>query len=157
MGPFDLIGIETTINSYLGENPDFESKLPEFWKDFDRAKKDHSLKTSAVNYGVAISSSENMFEEDLRYFAGIPTPINKVLPPGFVSLEIEEQFYAVFENVGLADKSLATINYVYGIWLPESGYRRAKGFDFEIFDERYSLNNPASISRYCIPIEQVIQ
>ncbi|MGZ3782442.1 MAG: GyrI-like domain-containing protein [Pseudobdellovibrionaceae bacterium] len=153
LGPLNLIGMETTITSFLGEHPDFESKLPEFWKNFDRAKRDHSLNSNAVNYGVAISSSENMFEEDLKYFAGIPAPIPKEIPPGFVTLYLGEQLYAVFENVGLADKSLATIDYIYGIWLPESGYQRAKGFDFEIFDGRYTLTDPASISQYCIPIE----
>lgn len=153
LGPLSLVGMKTTITSYLGENPDFEQKIPPFWMEFDQLKRKFSMDMDAFNYGVAISTSENMFEEELTYFAAVPSPADGVIPSGMLSLTIKQQLYAVFENQGLADKSQATIDYIYGIWLPESGYQRAKGYDFEIFDHRYSLKNPLSISRYCLPIE----
>lgn len=152
LGPLNLIGVETTISSFLGENPDFESKLPIFWRKFDQLKKIHNMDMNADNYGVAISASESMMEENLIYFAGISSDEKKI-PGEMVSLQINEKRYAIFENIGLAEKSLATIDFIYGTWLPDSGYKRAKGFDFEIFDHRYSLDNPHSVSRYCLPIE----
>ncbi|HEY8271979.1 MAG TPA: GyrI-like domain-containing protein [Pseudobdellovibrionaceae bacterium] len=155
LGPFNLLGKVTTITSFLGKNPDFESKLPGFWKEFNREKGAHSLNNNTESYGVAISSSQDMFEEELKYFAGIPVPAEREIPKEFVPLHMDEQLYAVFENKGLADKSQLTIDYIYGVWLPESGYQRARGFDFEIFDHRYSLDSSDSLSQYCIPIEKI--
>lgn len=154
-GPLKLVGVDTQINSFLGDDPDFVDKLPQFWKSLYRSLGEHFYDHRSVLYGVALCESERLFENSLRYFGGIPWTTEMSNPPeGYQTCEIPEKQYAIFENIGLADKSRATIDYIYGIWLPQSGYKRSRGFDFETFDKRYQFDNPNSISNYYIPIEK---
>lgn len=59
---------------------------------------------------------------------------------GTVRLDIAGGLYAVFdtpaaERYSFVDTVRRTWDWVCGVWLPESGYRRGKGFELESYIE----------------------
>lgn len=104
-----------------------------------------------VSYGVMDNFDSTTGEFD--YIAAQKVSQVEDLPPGVVSWQIPQQTYAVFST------TLPTLREVfdkiYNEWLPESGYGRALGPEFELYDERF---NPAEIHSKLdlyIPIRKV--
>jgi AraC family transcriptional regulator len=48
----------------------------------------------------------------------------------------------------------ATFDAIYNGWLPNSGYRRAKGLEFELYDAQFDPNRPDSKMFIYVPVEQ---
>ena len=40
----------------------------------------------------------------------------------------------------------------YQQWLPQSGYKRAAGAEFELYDEKFNPQDPAATLYLCVPI-----
>jgi AraC family transcriptional regulator len=72
------------------------------------------------------------------------------VPDGMVSWSIPAQTYAVFPS------TLSTIGEAwmtaYQQWLPTSGYQRAAGPEFELYDEKFNPQDPAATLYLCVPI-----
>lgn len=154
LGPFRFIGLQVEISSFL-QDKEYVEKAPAHWRMFTKRLNELQQRKSENRYGVAFSEGGQMLESRLQYLAALDCLDTAPVPTGMIEALFEKRLYAIFENVGLADRSQDTIDYVYGFWLPNSGYRRAEGSDFEIFDDRYSLSNPQSVSSYCLPIERL--
>ncbi|MCB0411813.1 MAG: GyrI-like domain-containing protein [Bdellovibrionales bacterium] len=147
-----IIGLTTTIRSPLGEEADFIDKLPPLWSEIleKRALIPHRKKGRV--FGIAVGEQGSLNEETMTYFAGFEVPLGTEPPSEFSKLDLKSQTYATFENQGLPDVSSVTMDYIYGIWLPQSDYKRGSGYDFEIFDSRYNPSDDKSISTYYLPI-----
>lgn len=63
------------------------------------------------------------------------------VPSGMVSHQVPESKYAFYTHQGLESELGRSYDYVYGQWLREHGYE-PKGYDFEIWDERYKPESP---------------
>ena len=120
---------------------------------FNPLRKEIADRITGVGYGLVLSSSGTMTDDVFDYVAAVEVRTFAGQPDGLLQITTPEQLYAVFEKRGLADKSKMSLDYIYGYWLPYSGYTRARGYDFEIFDHRTRLDNPDSISFHCIPID----
>lgn len=153
-GPFELMGLETHIHSPLGVDADFDEKVPAVWRQFIDLHWDSLLANAKVKFGVALSPSQTFLEETMTYFAGVEKQAGAIQSLNLKTLTIEKTKYAIFEHIGLASKTHHSIDYIYGVWLPQSGYRRANGFDFETFDENFSMSSEDSKSCYYLPIEE---
>lgn len=68
------------------------------------------------------------------------------------SLTSPEQLVAIFEVNGRCSVVGRTVDYIYGLWLPNSEYTRADGDDYELFDDRYDFDKSNSPSKYVIPV-----
>jgi AraC family transcriptional regulator len=72
------------------------------------------------------------------------------VPDGMVSWNIPTQTYAVFPS------TLPQIGErwteAYQQWLPRSGYQRAVGPEFELYDEKFNPQDPAAVLYICVPI-----
>ena len=71
------------------------------------------------------------------YIAAVPVTNNAKVPEGMVSTTIPAGRYAVFTHRGAIAELPHTINYIWGTWLPQCGYERREGPDFELYDERF--------------------
>jgi len=63
------------------------------------------------------------------------------VPLGMISHTISESKYVTYTHKGLESELGKSYDYVYGKWIRETG-NEPKGYDFEIWDERYKPENP---------------
>jgi AraC family transcriptional regulator len=148
-----FIGLAKQINSPLGNDSDAGNVLPAHWIYFNKRRAEIQGRVRGFGYGIAISHLGRMEEDVLLYLAAAEVEGASPVPKGMMAFEFTEQTYAVFETQGSPETCNAITDYIYGIWLPQSGYIRSEGFDFEIYDNRYRLGQESSISRYFLPIQ----
>jgi AraC family transcriptional regulator len=102
-----------------------------------------------VCYGVCANYDQTSHEFD--YLAAMEVNSADDIPKGMECLDVPEATYAVFTC------TLPTIGeiyaYIYATWLPQSGHRRTGGPEFELYDERFSPEDPSSEMEIYIPIE----
>ena len=72
------------------------------------------------------------------------------VPDGMVSWNIPTQTYAVFPST--LPQIGETWTEAYQQWLPQSGYQRAVGPEFELYDEKFNPQDPAAVLYICVPI-----
>jgi predicted transcriptional regulator YdeE len=133
---------------YRGRNE--KGEIPQLWQAFGpRMGELVHAAGEPIAYGVMDHFDEVSGEFD--YLAGIKVGEGGDLPDGMVSWQIPAQTYAVVST------TLPTIRDVfdelYNAWLPASGYRRAPGPEFELYDERFNAAEPHSELDLYIPIE----
>lgn len=146
-----LVGISTTIDSTLGNEKDVFHHVKSHWKKFNKLRDDIPFSTNYNSYGVISDSSKNLRDEKLNYFSGVLVDSFSSSLYGFKRLELEEKQYAVFQVEGDHQCCQVTADYIYGFWLPQSGYVRDEGYDFEFFAESFNLKTQCT-SYYYIPI-----
>jgi AraC family transcriptional regulator len=104
-----------------------------------------------VCYGAMDHYSEATGEFD--YLAACEAKSAAALPAGMVSWSIPAQTYAVLPctlpQIGEAWAE------VYQQWLPTSGYQRAAGPEFELYDEKFNPQDPNATLYLCVPIVSV--
>ena len=64
-----------------------------------------------------------------------------------------ERVYAVFVHKGAAGSGPEIFRYIFGKWLPESGYLPDKRPHFEILGEKYKNEDPDSEEEIWIPVK----
>lgn len=99
-------------------------------------------------YGVA--SDFDREAQRFNYLAGYQVDPGAALPDGFDTAVVPATTYAAFWTTlpGLME----TIRHANEVWLPASGYRRAEGPEFELYDERFDPSQPDSPMAFVIPI-----
>ena len=75
------------------------------------------------------------------------------IPDGMESLILEGGLYAVFMHKGTAGSAQSTLNFIFGNWLPASGYSADNRAHFEIMGEKYNKDDPSSEEEIWIPIK----
>jgi AraC family transcriptional regulator len=148
----DLRGIEIEIDSTLGGEQTAYESVKSHWINFAKMLEQLQKPKSVINYGLISDVNSSLNDERLIY-AAATAGWGEDLPQNTNRYSIEKQAYAIFEVRGNPRSCHVVADYIYGIWLPQSAWRRAKGFDIEIFSADYSSNYPEkSILRYAVPI-----
>jgi AraC family transcriptional regulator len=154
--PSHFVGSPIDIASPLDTEADICRQLPQHWLEFNRRRHEIAGRERGVGYGIAASSThgpDGMDGETLHYIAAARVDaLPRAVPAEMKSVSISGGKYAVFERTGHVEACFATVGYIYGVWLPQSGLLRGPGPDLEIFDHRYRLADPSSRSRYYLPI-----
>jgi len=149
-----LMGIEIQIPSPLTEDLGYVQQVSNLWLNFNPRRKEILNRKQGIGYGLITSLSQDMIDDTLSYMASVEINPNEN-PPAPLEMkrvDLGPQLYATFEKRGLADKTRMSLDYIYGFWLPQSGFERTQGYDLEIFDSRLRLDQPDSLSIYCIPV-----
>ena len=106
--------------------------------------------------GITISDSGNFDEPELNYMAAVAFAGNASLPtlqPGMVTHALPAQQIARFSVASVdIDTVGKTMDYIYGYWLPDSGYQRAQGDDYELFEDVVDMDFTDIRSAYVIPL-----
>jgi len=139
---FTVVGMK-----YRGENK--ENEIAQMWREFiPRIKEIKHISNDEVSYGVCSDLEDtDVFE----YVAGMEVDSAADIPEGMVSWRVPEQKYAVFTC------TLQTLHTAYKhafqTWLPQSGYQRGDGLDFELYDETFDPEAEGSELYIYIPIK----
>jgi predicted transcriptional regulator YdeE len=132
---------------YHGKNENNE--ITQMWREFGpRMREIQHAVNPDVCYGVCSGPEE---DDEFDYIAGFEVHSTRDIPEGMVSWEVPEQKCAVFPC------TLPTIHQAYQhafeTWLPQSGYQRTHGPDFELYDENFDPQVKDSELSLYIPIQ----
>jgi AraC family transcriptional regulator len=76
------------------------------------------------------------------------------VPENLESFQLEAGNFAVFQYKG-SSSDTRIFEYIYGTWLPSSGYELADRPHFEVIGSNYKNNEPTSEEEIWIPIQSV--
>jgi AraC family transcriptional regulator len=140
-----------------------EKDVPLAWQDFFGRGLDQKIqhRETGANYGVYHNWD---YKENFTILLGSPVTdlgtkdIDQYLPKeeaeisNFALITLKPCKYMVFTIPGKTDQEiLAGWNFIYGNWMPETGYERDYSEDFDRFDERFYSDQP--VSEIYIPIK----
>jgi AraC family transcriptional regulator len=140
---FTVVGIKTRAHIEKHDIPELWAKLG------PRVCEIPHLVEPGVAYGLTTSLDPE--SGDFDYVAGFGVEQVGELPVGMGSWEVPAATYAAFTC------TLPTMpqayDYAYRTWLPASGYQRAAGYEFELYDEEFDNQDPDSEFEFYIPIQ----
>ena len=156
---FNVIGM--SCNASLKSN-----KIPTLWSEFmsrlGEIKNRIYPNSTLITFGVCEHSpdcptSGSSLDTEFHYLACVEVSSLDYVPQGMAGRTIPSTRYAVFTHKGPLDRLGATYKYIYGTWLPKSGFQLAEADDFEVYDERFKgrYNENSQIDIY-IPLKVAI-
>ncbi len=144
-----LIGIHLTMS--LTNNHTFE-----LWSKFMPRKKEIKNTIGTNLYSMQIFDAHynhNDPNSTFEKWAAIEVNNFEEVPDGMETLCIPPSNYAVFLHKGSASEGYKTFNWIFGTWLPKSGYKLDNRPHFEILGEKYKHNAIDSEEEVFIPIK----
>lgn len=134
-----------------------ENKTHELWQSFMIQNKEINSSPGSALYSMQVydTSYFSNFNPDKEFekWAAIEVPDFKLIPPGLEHFTLEAGLYAVFIHKGGAGAGPTTFKYIFGTWLPGSGYSIDNRPHFELLGEKYSNEDPDSEEEIWIPIK----
>jgi AraC family transcriptional regulator len=149
-----LIGTSIEFDSHFILGSSCHLKIVPHWADFKARIHEIPYRSNQERIGAVVSTELDLRNEQLTYFSGVEVDQVENVPEKMLTLKLQKGLYARFESSTLSEKNGHLMDYIYGIWLPSSGYQRAPGYDYEIFDHRYVVTDPKSVSNFFVPIEK---
>ena len=124
-------------------------EIPALWPRFvDRMPEIEPILEPQVSYGVMQMGPGE--PESLDYLAAVSVPSAVSVPEGMSRQTLPAGPYAVFE-FPLSDIGSA-FGYIFGTWLPASGFVQAESPLFERYNENFDPGNPKSLVEAYIPV-----
>lgn len=153
LSKIEIVGYETTIPSPFAVDESSCLTLADTWMRLIANQDNIGNRIPKTYYGLMLSQSGNFTEQELVYIAGVPVSKLVGLPDGMVSHSFPAQQVAKFDVASIGTETAErTIDYIYGYWLPNSGYERSSGSDYELFEDIESFFEPGIGSKYVIPV-----
>jgi len=145
-----LVGLSDTMS--LTEN-----KTGDLWQKFltQREYIPHVIGPELYDVKIYDENYFRDFRPDNTFEKWAAIQVSEVgqLPEGFSSLTIEAGQYAVFVHKGAAATAAKTFGYIFGEWLPKSGYHLDQRPHFDLLGEKYKNDSPDSEEEIWIPIK----
>lgn len=144
-----LIGMKLTMS--LAEN-----KTPLLWKSFMPRKKEIKNNISADLISMQVHKKPvklGDFNQEFDKWSAIEVTDFNTIPKDMESFTLEDGLYAVFPYKGLSTDNSIFL-YIFGTWLPNSGYTLDNRPQFEILGDKYKNNDPNSEEEIWIPIKK---
>jgi len=87
----------------------------------------------------ALNFNSSDFHENTTYIYAVGKKVDKCIniPEGMELITIPHCTYAIFKHTGKFDKFGLSYVYIYGSWLPRSGYKVSDVPDLEWYDDRF--------------------
>lgn len=155
---FKIVEIEKRILiGYSIEMSLVENKTQEIWKKFMPRLKEITHAKSADLYSLQQYPQDyykNFSPLTLfKKWAAIEIYNTENIPAGFELLELPAGKYAVFIHRGNTEMFTKTAQYIYGEWLPNSGFELDNRPHFELLGDNYlGHENPDSEEEIWVPI-----
>lgn len=129
------------------------------WQEFKPRKKEILYTTSNDLFSLAMYPA-NYFDvfDPTKLFtraACMEVSMLEEVPRGFEIFNIPESLYAVFHYEG-SNTSNEIFEYIYGTWIPASGYRLDDRPHFEVLGEKYKNGSVDSEEEIWIPIKKTM-
>ena len=147
--PKKLIGKRLTMS--LANN-----RTRELWQSFMPEKMKIKNAVSPDLYSMQIYDSQyfNNFNPETEFikWAAIEVTNPDTLTEGMEFFDLEGGLYSVFLYKGAASNGPEIFRYIFGIWLPDSGFILDNRPHFEILGEKYKNESPDSEEEIWIPV-----
>jgi len=132
----------------------------ELWRGFmpNRKHIQHSVNDDVLSIQLFPSTpdfTKTNSDEPYTNWAGKEVSEIENIPAGMDTLTIEEGDYAVFLHKGTAADFPATATYIFGQWLPNSGYQVDNRPFFQVIKPGYKPDDPASEEEMYVPVKNI--
>jgi len=129
----------------------------ELWRSFMQRRKEiqHSVGTDLYSVNVYPAQFDfSHFDPNLTFekWAATEVPDFNRVPDSMERFILPAGLYAAFIHKGAAVEGIKTFGYIFGTWLPQSGYVLDQRPHFEILGEKYKNNDPSSEEEIWIPV-----
>jgi AraC family transcriptional regulator len=150
LAPKKLIGKRMTMS--LAGN-----KTAELWRSFMMQWQEIKNGIGTARYSIQILP-ENYFSNfnpstAFEKWAAIEVENFDSVPEGMETFTLPGGLYAVFNHKGGPAKGAEAFRYIFGEWLPNSGYQSDNRPQFEVLGEKYKGDDPDSEEEIWIPIK----
>ena len=126
--------------------------IPSLWQKFNTHFGYIAGQVGNVAYGVCTALPGET--ERFRYMAAAEVADADGLPPGFQTLRLPSQRYAVFVHRGHISGIAATCHRIFGDWLPASGEEHGDLPDLiERYDDRFDPHTGMGVTEIWIPLK----
>ncbi|WP_188369042.1 GyrI-like domain-containing protein [Muriicola marianensis] len=147
--PIKLIGMSQTMSQA-------DYSIGELWRRFMPRRREikNSLSKNLISMTLYDQAYFKKYDPARKFqkWAGMAVADLSVIPHDMETFKIPAGLYAVFHYRGLStDKSV--YQYIFGSWLPASGFILDNRPHFEVLGENYRNNDPDSEEEIWIPIE----
>jgi predicted transcriptional regulator YdeE/DNA-binding transcriptional MerR regulator len=104
-----------------------------------------------ITYGVCQDDPKQ--PGAMRYMAAAEIARPENAPSGMQVWRVPAGRYAVFKHTGALETLGKTYEYIYNVWMPKSGFRRANRPDLEVYNQDFKDFQPDSVLYLYVPIE----
>lgn len=135
------------------------NKTGELWQSFMQRRKE--IKNTIGNDLYSMQVYDPMYfvdfnpDAEFEKWAAIEVADFDQIPSEMESCILPGGLYAVFLHKGSASTGPKTFQYIFGTWLPDSGYALDNRPQFEILGEKYKNEDPDSEEEIWIPVKTV--
>lgn len=134
-----------------------DDRTYELWKSFMPERKNIDNILGSSLYSIQVFKDQFDFSDfspqaEFEKWAAVEVPDFDRIPDGMESFIIPAGLYAVFIHRGAQLRARETFTYIFGTWLPASGYVIDNRPHFEILGEKYKNNDPESEEEIWIPV-----
>jgi len=117
---------------------DTKHGIPDLWNKFGPRMGEIEARLEGCTYGVCFPAT--LGDDTFEYMAAVPVANFDKVPDGMVARVMPAHKYAVFTHK-MGEDSLhndlqKSVQYIWGTWLPASGFEQARVPDFELYDGR---------------------
>ena len=135
-----------------------QDKTFQLWRKFMPRRKEIANKLNEELFAIQVYGPSMSFEtfnpdDPFIKWATVEVPDYNSIPVGMEPFTLAGGLYAVFIHKGAASEGPRTFGFIFGTWLPSSGYSVDNRPHFEILGEKYKNEDPASEEEIWIPIK----
>lgn len=134
-----------------------ENRTGELWKSFMIQRKEiknvvGNIRYSMQMYDPGFFDSFNPMAS-FEKWATVEVSDFTDVPVGMETFVLNEGLYAVFHYKGSSAAAAQVFQYIFGSWLPQSGYLLDNRPHFEMLGDKYKNEDPESEEDICIPVK----
>lgn len=136
-----------------------DNKTQELWRSFMPRRKEVANAIGNVLFSVQVYDHSLDVASDfdahtmMDKWAAVQVPDHGQVPEGMDTLVIPEGLYAVFTYQGAASKGAEAFRYIFGTWLPGSGFALDHRPHFELLGGKYRNEDSNSEEDLWIPVK----
>lgn len=150
LGEIKMMGISIFTRDKREIREVWEMFMRSYWKIRER-----SVSSDVCLYpGFGLEYYNDEFFESGKFFYMPAVQVDSFdeIPIEMSAKIIPPSKYAVFTHKGFPSAISETITAAYELWIPESGYKADRSYDFEYYDDRFKTDSKESEIDIYIPI-----
>jgi AraC family transcriptional regulator len=136
-----------------------DNKTGELWRTFMPRRREvlNRVDNTFISMQVYQAGERNHFVPTTQYekWAVVEVSDTSEIPDGMETYPLQGGTYAVFEHHGPANLFPRTMHFIFGEWMPTSGFELDDREHFEVLAEGYDPIDPNASEEIWIPVRMV--